>query len=324
MEEILVNSHAYKEISADAKEGRFSHAYLFISPDAEQLKAFALLAAKLVLCNNTGRYFVPCGRCKNCTKIDAGIHTDVISFGLKSPIVVNDTQTFLDSVPVRPYECDKKVYILNGIQDMNEVSQNKILKTLEEPPTNTHILLTTTNEYKVLQTIKSRTKRIYLDPFSIKELTGILNEKQVKNADLLALLASGNLSVAMALSASNGAENIYSIVEDSFKNLKKTKDLAKYAAKIESNKKYLPEIIDFFALYARDILYVKNNAVQLILNEHKKYDIIELANNFSDEALTAIINEAIESKRRLFYNVSSQNVIDTFLLKFLEVRIRCR
>jgi DNA polymerase-3 subunit delta' len=60
---------------------------------------------------------------------------------------------------LKPIEGDKKIFIVNRAESINHVAQNKLLKTLEEPPKGVHIIMGATNEHALLPTIKSRVKK---------------------------------------------------------------------------------------------------------------------------------------------------------------------
>lgn len=324
MDSFIKKSQAYQKVLSDIRANKLTHAYLFIAEDAEYLKRLAKLVAKLIMCKTfNGEDF--CDTCKDCTKIEKNIHSDVTSFGEESKIVVDDTKKFLENINILPFESDRKVYIFHGIENTNEASQNKILKTLEEPPNDTFIIMTTSNEYKVLQTIKSRSKKIFAGGLSTTMLENELRARGIQNSELIAIEACGNLSVALALADSSyGAESVYSLVVETFKNFNKASQLIEFVSKFESNKKNLPYILDLFTIFSRDMLFMNAGAEEKVLNVYKRYDIISLAGEFSNEALLGFIDAVLDARKRLAYNVSLQNVIDTFLLKFLEVRIKCK
>lgn len=325
MRKYINSSRAYRQLLSDEGAGRLSHTYLFVQSDKEYTKHFTTEVCKLILCKNKGEDQEPCGVCNNCKKVEKNIHSDLIVFGDESKIMVSDTKSFLDTILVRPYESDRKIYVLHGIEDMNETSQNKILKTLEEPPADTYILLTTTNEYKVLQTVKSRSKKIYLDGLTFAELESELTIRNIKNPELIAIESGGNLSAALMLAKSGiSSEGVYNLVLDTFSNFKSASDLMVYTSKLNSNKNQLPLILDFFAIFARDLLFYKNNAEDLLLNKHKLYDIANIAEDFTTDALLKIVQATTEAKKKLTYNVTVLNIVDIFLLRFLEVRIKCK
>lgn len=324
MDRCIRKSQAYQKIVSDIRADKLTHAYMFVAEDPEYLRRLAKLVAKLIMCKNVKKDNF-CDVCKDCTKIEKNIHSDVTVFGETGKIVVDDTKKFLESVNVLPFESDRKVYIFHGIEDTNDASQNKILKTLEEPPADTFIIMTTSNEYKVLQTIKSRSKKIYAGGLTTTMLEEELRSRGIKNPELTAIEACGNLSVALALADSSyGAESVYSLVTETFKNFKKAAQLVEFTSKFESNKKNLTYILDLFTIFARDMIFMNSGAEEKVLNVYKRYDIISLSGEFSNEALLGIIDAVLDAKKRLVYNVSLQNVIDTFLLKFLEVRIKCK
>lgn len=70
----------------------------------------------------------------------------------------------LDTIAVKPLS-DRKVYFVHRADLMNAQAQNKILKTLEEPPKDVTIFLGVANEASMLATIKSRTRNVYIDLF---------------------------------------------------------------------------------------------------------------------------------------------------------------
>lgn len=324
MDTRLINNSAIFQIKSDIKADKLTHAYLFISDDGELNKEVTKYVAKMIMCNNKPK-FEPCGVCPACTKIDRNIHSDVRFYGNDKKIMVDDVKAFLETLNVMPYESDKKVYIFNGLEDMNEASQNKILKSIEEPPKDTFILLSTTNEYKVLETIKSRTKRIYVPSLTIDELKQELDSRDIPNSEMIAIEACGNLSVAeVIINSKAGSDSIYKTVESIYSDLKKTSQITDYFAKLSLNSKFLPYIFDLITLFARDMIFLMSGADEYIYNKHKKFDLIKFSDGFTIDALTRIIEITTECKKRLSLSVSLDTIINYFLLNFLEVRIKCK
>ena len=135
------------------KNKGLKHAYLFNSCDEIKNQTASLLLALIINCENEN----VCLNCKNCLKILNGNSLDIYTYPKNKSIVVDDIKEIIESAYIKPAELKNKIYILNNFDEANIASQNKFLKTLEEPPNNVIFLLNTTNLDKVLATIKSRT-----------------------------------------------------------------------------------------------------------------------------------------------------------------------
>ena len=143
-------------------EGRIAHASLICAPAAEPaLKKAGELAAAAV-CSGEGKK--PCGVCRDCRKVRAGIHPDVITLSRltddkgrqKQNITVDQIRALSADAVVLPNEAARKVYIIEEAETMNPAAQNAALKLLEEPPANVVFLLCTTKPMQLLETVRSR------------------------------------------------------------------------------------------------------------------------------------------------------------------------
>ena len=147
-DKLIFSSSAYNILSLDCKSKRLSHAYLFVSKDENLLKRFSECVAKLFInLESKGNEE------KNNLRIDRGVHPDVKFFGLDKTINTDTAKDIVEQASYSPFESDKKVFVLWNVGLMNEASQNKILKTIEEPPENTFFVFAATITLKLLTTI---------------------------------------------------------------------------------------------------------------------------------------------------------------------------
>lgn len=139
-----------------------SHAYIIAArPDTGFEKAQEL--AKAMLCSGTGDR-KPCGLCRDCRKLSAGIHPDILVTGRqkdekgkeKREIYVEQVREIVASAPILPNEAEKKVYIIRDAGTMNAAAQNALLKILEEPPAFDAFILVADNAGQLLETVRSR------------------------------------------------------------------------------------------------------------------------------------------------------------------------
>ena len=156
-------------------QSRLGHAYLFAGRDIARLEALARSLAKTLNCQNpVKRNEVAidcCEQCLNCQKIEHGNHADVLWVRPESKLRVikinqvtrrddSPPRVLLEFVNLKPTESAYKFGIIVGADRMNEQAANAFLKTLEEPPQNSILILLTTERERVLETIRSRCLRL--------------------------------------------------------------------------------------------------------------------------------------------------------------------
>ena len=126
---------------------RVSHAYIVASASEEARRETAQRLAAAMLCESGGDR--PCGECRHCRKVFAGIHPDVISVapgvddkGRKRREILVDQVRFISAdAQVMPNEARVKVYVVHDADRMNAAAQNALLKLLEEPPASAAFVL---------------------------------------------------------------------------------------------------------------------------------------------------------------------------------------
>ena len=200
-ENVINESKAYYTMNLDAKENRISHAYLFVSQDENYLLEFSKKVATLLINLNETENAE-----KNALRIKSNTHPDVKFYGQNSPINVDIVGDIYEKAQVCPFESDKKIFILFNVQDMNEISQNKILKTIEEPPANTYFLLCATGTPRILTTILSRVKQIEIERLNVSTITEMLINAGVprSSAEIYASCSNGNSTFAEKLATDSG------------------------------------------------------------------------------------------------------------------------
>jgi len=150
------------------ERGRLGHAYLFHGPDLAELEAVARTLAKTLNCEKprrgvTGRASDCCDACLNCRKIDGDTHPDVRWVRPESKlrvIVIEQMRELMQTVYLKPTQGEFKVAIIAAADRLNASAANCFLKTLEEPPPDSIVILLSTAPEKMLETILSRCLRL--------------------------------------------------------------------------------------------------------------------------------------------------------------------
>jgi len=147
--------------------GRLGHAYLFSGPDLAQLEAIARTLAKTLNCQQLDLLSGPrtdsCDACPSCRKIDSDTHGDIhwVRPESKSRIIsVDQMRELMREIQLKPNDAEFKVAVIVAADRLNPQSANAFLKTLEEPPSRSVLILLTTEPGRILETILSRCLRL--------------------------------------------------------------------------------------------------------------------------------------------------------------------
>ena len=130
------NAHV-KAVLSQQEGGRgLSHAYILSGPAGSGRHTLARLLCGAMLCTaSSGER--PCGRCAPCRKVSSGVHPDVTVIsgpGEGKPITVDQVRALRSDAYIRPNEGERKIYLLEQADRMNQSAQNAMLKLLEEGP----------------------------------------------------------------------------------------------------------------------------------------------------------------------------------------------
>ncbi|MEG1612977.1 MAG: hypothetical protein RR357_02295 [Clostridia bacterium] len=317
----LKNSEAYKLIKKDIDCGELAHAYMVISPDAEVVAELFSLVACTVFCENDA-----CLQCSTCSKILNGNHVDIKYINqLNENIKVDDVKELIDDTSLLSYEGKNKLYFIYSADKMNLIAQNKLLKTLEEPPKSVTIFLGVGRESAMLDTIMSRARKIYLDRFSEDVIYNEIYAETYdeKKARIASVCCDGMLGRASEIAKSAGYEAVYDETLTVLKQLKKSSDVASVLGLKPSLVDNLPIFLDTLSLLIRDMLMSKTN-LSLVLSKHKADEIMELSQGYSERALGNILYLINSERKKLEANVTKICVLENLFFGILEVKYKCR
>jgi DNA polymerase III delta' subunit len=175
----------------------FPHAILLAGPAGVGKTTLALDIAAALLCTADDPSSRPCRTCRGCRMVEHGNHPDVhrlapLGAGALIPIGGREDRGVRDLVgelSLMPVEGGARVAIVERAERMTEDAQSALLKTLEEPPARTTIILATDDEERVLPTIRSRSARVRLGPVGPREVEAVLVAQGVADAPTAARLA---------------------------------------------------------------------------------------------------------------------------------------
>ncbi len=209
-EDVVGQGHVTSTLAREIVEARVAHAYLFAGPRGTGKTTTARILAKALNCENRAPDGSPDNTCVSCLGITEGSSLDVMELDAASHNSVEDIREMRLSVStVAAGIGGRRVYILDEAHMLSKAAGNALLKTLEEPPEHVVFVLATTEPYKLLDTIRSRTQRFDFHPVGIEALAAHL----AKIADLEGYKTNAKSLVALARHAAGSARDALSLLE---------------------------------------------------------------------------------------------------------------
>jgi DNA polymerase-3 subunit delta' len=146
---------------------KLHHAYVFEGPEGAGKATCARALAMALECDR--RDPDGCGTCASCAKVEAGTHPDVVWFDMTPKGLTERVRELLTTLGFRPHEGRARVIIFDPAHLLAPVPEraeaaNVLLKTLEEPPAETHFLLLTAEARRLPITVLSRAQRLRFWP----------------------------------------------------------------------------------------------------------------------------------------------------------------
>ncbi|MGB4439931.1 MAG: DNA polymerase III subunit delta' [Sedimentibacter sp.] len=299
-----------------------SHCYIFEGPKGMGKYDLALIFAQSLLCSDF--HEEPCNVCSNCIKMNSMNHPDLhIINQEESTIKRENIDELIESVYKKPYESNRKVYIIKDAHLMTTQAANTFLKTLEEPPGDSVMILLTTNVNLFIPTITSRCQTVKFRNISKETIKKYIKEHfntAEEATDLVANYSKGILNKAVNII--NGNDNILKEREEIIKVFDKivksdSEIIYEVENYFEDNKDNIDSIIEIIMLWIRDIMFVQNNMEDFVINK----DFINIATQHSEsmKADSDIIEYLQCTSDNIKSNVNYKLAIDNMLLKIQEV-----
>lgn len=138
------------------KNDRFPHAVIVEGEKGLGRHILTDYLSLAVLCEGNEK---PCNCCQSCHLAKVGSHPDIITVApedKKKSIAVDQIRELKQSAFIKPHISNRRIFIIDKAETMNEPSQNALLKILEEPPKNVYFILIAESSEALLSTILSR------------------------------------------------------------------------------------------------------------------------------------------------------------------------
>jgi DNA polymerase-3 subunit delta' len=319
--------------------GRLAHAYLFSGDDLAEMEGIARTLAKTLNCLSpasraaNGQALDSCDHCLNCRRIDSGNHPDVQWVRPESKlrvITIDQIRDLIQTIGLKPTEAEYKVAIISGADRMNVQAANAFLKTLEEPPARSIIVLTTRALEQVLETILSRCLRLHfageagcrIDPSAQEWIRGLAASASEPRKSLLAryrllgLITARLAEIREAVEKRLEAESPLSRYPDVEKDLREKWEAEMNAAVEAEYRRQRAELVLLLQWWMRDIWFssMKMDESMLALPDLREATQ-QLASRVSPSAANENLRHLERLQRQLATNVQEALAVEIGLLK---------
>jgi len=319
---LVGHEHQVNSLMRDIKTDRLRHAYLIAGPAGVGKRTLAIAFIKAVLCQNAN---APCGECRACKLIDAGNHPDVITVAplisgkvvKTEKIVVDRIRELIRALNLKPVEASRKVALITNFETANEESSNAFLKTLEEPPGNALLILTTDVPEMLLETIQSRCEVIRLKPLPTLMIQNALTSRwNMPNdrAELLSRLCGGRLGWAVTADES--------ILERREQRLDELHDVVHgtrvqrfiYADKLYRDRELMKEALDVWLSWWRDVMVIASQASTSPINVDRIESLQRTAAHVGLDASSKVVDSIQRTNIALMRNANARLALEVLLL----------
>ena len=321
-EEIRGNTPLVEQLRRSAASGRSSHAYLFLGGAGAGKRLIANTFAKALQCEGEKR---PCDSCKSCHAFNHGNHPDVIYFqplkNGKTYTIEDVREQLLETVDLKPFQYEKKIYIIDKADTLHIQSQNALLKTLEEPPAHAVFLLLAERAEAFLPTILSRVVVMKIRPLSAETIADYLMQAGhlAEESHILSAYAQGRIGQALELVEDEGFREMRQDILGKLEALPSMSEGDAYllAKDLEGYKNDL-RFLDIMELWYRDLLTAKSLREEGYLIQRDKKDAIFRAAK-EPAALLAKKAAAVRTARmRLAQNANFRLTMEVMLMDLKE------
>jgi len=213
---LLGHAREITRLRTGAAGGRIAHAYAFAGPPGIGKRRVAFEFAQCLLCDRrSDPELDACGECSGCLQVVARTHPDLLIVELPEgkrqlplKLFIGEDETrgkegLCHDLSLKPMSARRRVAIIDAAETMDDEPSNALLKTLEEPPPDSVLILIATGADRLLPTIRSRCQILTFQPLTPAEITELLVRSgevaSSAEAAQVAELCEGSLETARQL-----------------------------------------------------------------------------------------------------------------------------
>ncbi len=267
-------------------QNNLRHAYLITGPSGVGKKTLAVRFIQAINCPDPVEPGIPCRVCQTCQKIDRMEHPDLFPVKVEedsTQIKIDQIRELIHLFSLTPYVASRKIGLLLNFEQANSQAQNSLLKTLEEPPGNSIMILTASSANSLLSTITSRCEEIKLNtvPISItskglEQIHGI----PVDQANFLAHISGGKPENALHYHQDSASLELRDTLLNEHHQILQGNSVERfsYASKYGKDSWMVNKVIDTWSSHWHDIMLQSGKSRAPIQNIDRSNEIGQIIN----------------------------------------------
>ena len=305
-----------RQIAAEA----ICRSYLLLGPEGVGKRFLAQQLAQAIQCG-AERHGEACGQCPMCRLVADGHHPDVTVMQVpesRRQITIEQIRTLQHWLSLKAFHGGRKVAIIDRADSMQEPAASALLKTLEEPPPTSVLVLVAAHESRLLPTIVSRCAKLYCSPLSTEDLVRALGQQGVATvasylARRVARLVSGRLGRAIELASPEGWERYEAVRQELLSamesgNLEPETPYSRQESEVIRRR--LEEGLEAVAAWYRDAMLIQVGAARDLLARPDQYDALKaLAVSQPAERLSETVDRLYETLGFIQQRVNPKSAI---------------
>jgi DNA polymerase-3 subunit delta' len=302
---------------------RIPASYLFLGPEGIGKSLVARTFAKAVNCLD-GAGIDSCDKCVSCRKIDGNNHPDVhlippagqpgVEGDSGEAIKIEHIRELQDSIYLRPYEGKYKVFIIDNAHLLTPDASNAFLKTLEEPPANSLIILVTSKPKMLLTTIVSRCQKVRFPSLPKDALERMLRDEHGLDGPLshyLAYSCEGRIGRALRLKGADVLSDKNAVIDYFLSGYKASGVVESFS------KDRMRESLGILADWLRDVYYLKvGMPYAQLINLDRKNELLSAASRYSFTDLDSLFKMLCDTSHYLDQNINPRLLLNNMRLSF--------
>ncbi len=312
------------------REGRMTHALLISGEEGVGKWTLAIGLATMLLCEAPRPDGLPCGKCRSCVQMENLSHPDLIVLEKGAPISSTTSRTVIPvsdivemtrRISQQGYESNGHVVLIHQAEDMNDASQNKLLKTLEEPPDGTFFMLTCTKPDLLLTTVISRCRPLKLHPWGDDEVMRALMEQGIEEERAREAVwgAGGSFGRALKTALDDQFWQFRDAVIKDFLGCRERSDILRISTKWKDQKDQAEAVLSvlescFSRMMRRSFSEPGTEKTAIDLPE----PWVQFANRAGPEDYVFLFDAVELARKRVHYSVNFQAVTEQLILSLTE------
>lgn len=310
--DIVGQKLAVSILSSQLNSDQLSHAYVFLGDEGTGKEFLAREFAKYILCENIHKE-----KGESCARVEKGTHPDFIIVRGEEGIKIEEVREVIEKVNLHPILSKKKVLLFTKAENLGLEAANALLKTLEEPPADSVLILTAISEKSLLPTILSRAQKIRLGKIGSKEMQTILSKDfSQKEIEKILPLAEGSIGEAKRLLTDQ------KYFDSKLELLSQIEQVLVSSSVVErfkilediDKKKQIKDFLDVFGRIVFQSLYIGINGQE---SDYFNEICGKVIKKYQKEQISEIGEKILKIYQNLEYNVNSRLAIEEIILATL-------